>query len=409
MTADTAESTIRRVRNFLRLVVRIATPYWQSEEKWKVRGLVILLVLLTICQMLIQFGINEWSKQFFDALEQRSLDRFFMLIGVFGLVLVASMTVSSSHLWVKRRIQLDWRRRLTRMVIGDWMAAGRQFQVTHIPGRHDNPDGRIAEDIRVAAETAMDLGHSMLYCALLLVCFVSVLWNLSGTLELTVFGTAVSVPGHMVWVALIYSAVASALATVVGWPLVRAADKRQSAEANFRFALVRGRENAEAIALVRGEPDERRRLLDLFADVPEDLAPPDLGDGAAVHVHLGLRILSSAFPILITAPRYIAGTITLGALMQTAQAFRRWPRRCHGRSTTCRAWPSGRPRSTRVMALCDALKHSTAAVRVHRWPSSGSHDRPPPLAWFRHLTIANPDGDVVLSDFDCEVAKASGC
>ena len=316
---------------FLHQFFRLAGPYWNAEDRWRVRGLTLALVVLTVGQVALAVALNDWIEGLFDALEQRALDRFVSLIGLLGVIIVANSAVVSIHLRVKRRIQIDWRAWLTRKVVDDWMTEGRHYQVSLTPGEHDNPDGRIAEDVRISTEYAIELGHSLFYCLVLLVSFAQILWVLSAALHFKLNGVDVHVPGHMVWVALIYSGIGTTVALLLGRPLVRAANNRQTGEADFRFGLVHGRENSLAIALQRGEAEERRGFFGLFRGAARAW---DGQTNALTYIFLftaSWSVLSQVFPILVTAPHFIAGVITLGVLMQTAQAFQQmasalaWP------------------------------------------------------------------------------------
>ncbi len=389
--------------SFLRRFVSLAGGYWQSNEKWTVRGLVALLLILTVAQVIIPITINLWSAELFDALEQKSMDRFFGLIVQILAILIASMTISATHLAVKRRIQLGWRRWLTRRLQDNWMATGHHYQLMHMPGDHDNPDGRIAEDIRNTTEAAIDLAHSLVYCGLLLASFVHILWLLSGDLSITIGGIDIPIPGHMVWVALIYASAASSLALLVGRPLVRATDRRQTAEANFRFGLVRARENSEAIALLHGEVGERRRFSELFRGIEGAWNRQTTGLTRLFLFTSGYSVLSTAFPVLIAAPRYIAGMTTLGQLMQTAQAFQQL--------SQALSWPVDNMQRVaewsasveRVLALHDALftlKEDTSRPDAHTIVVQKSTM---PTLCFHDLTIANADGAVVIDGFSAEI------
>ncbi len=394
----------RRPLPFTLRFIRLALPYFSSsDEKWTARALVALLVVLTVAQVVVPVRINIWSAHLFDALEQKSMSRFFAQIGVIAMIMVASIVINTAHLSIKRLLQINWRRWLTRHILDDWMSAGRQFQVTHLPGEHDNPDGRIAEDVRNTTEAALDLGHSLFYCCLLLVSFVQILWELSGPLEVTVAGHLVSIPGHMVWVALAYSITATTLALTIGWPLIHATDKRQTAEANFRFGLVRGREHAEAIALLHGEADERRRLADLFRGIQAAWHRQTSALARLFAFTSGYSVISTAFPILIAAPRYIAGTITLGQLMQTAQAFQQLSQALSWPVDNLQGGAVWRASVERVLALWDALRALDQGVFPGGHEGITMATSATSTLGFRHLTIANPNGDVVLSDFNCEV------
>lgn len=392
-----------RPPSFTRQFLRLAGAYWSSEDRFKVWSLTMLLAGLTVAQVVVPVMINGWSQRLFDALEQHSMDRFMVQIGALSIILVASMTVTATHLAVKRRMQLGWRRWLTRRLLDDWMDAGRHFQVKFMPGHHDNPDGRIAEDIRNVTESAIDLAHSFVYCVLLLASFAQILWSLSGDLPVEILGLQLNIPGHMVWVAMLYATAGTGAALLLGRPLVRAVDKRQTVEANFRFGLVRARENSEAIALVHGEGDERRRLTDLFRGIQYGW---NFQTGALIKIFLftsGYSVLSTAFPVIVAAPRYIAGAITLGVLMQTAQAFQQM--------AAALSWPidnlakgaEWRASVDRVLGLHDALQDLKEDVsHVDRHTIAVETSTGPVLA-FRDLAVANPDGMAVVVGFDAEI------
>jgi len=382
----------------------LAGAYWSSEEKWKARGLTAALVLLTVAQVVSPIMMNLWSQNLFDALEQKALDRLPLLIGALTLIIVANMTVTTTHLNFKRKLQMGWRRWLVKKILDEWMADGRHFQVTYMPGEHDNPDGRIAEDARISTEYAIDLAHSLLYCILLLISFTKILWGLSGDAWLEWGDLSIYVPGHLVWIAVLYAAVGTTVAMLLGRPLVKAVNARQTNEANFRFGLVRVRENSEAIALLHGEPDERRRFTDLFKAVAEAWKRQT---SALVHIFLfssSYSVLSSAFPVLVAAPRYISGSISLGVLMQTAQAFQQmeaalsWPIDNLSRGAEWRASVE------RVLGLHEALQAlETEIARDDDKRIRVATGERAVLA-FHDLTVSSPRDEIVITDFSSEFA-----
>ncbi len=389
---------------FFREFFRLAGPFWTGPRKWKALGLLAGMAALTVGQVWLLIQVNHWSKDLFDSLEARSMDRFVTQTLLLLVILVSLMAVNGTHLWVKRRIQLKWRYWLSHQITGGWMNDGRHYKINYIPGEHDNPDGRIAEDIRITTETAIDLAHSLFYCILLLVGFTQILWSLSGQLPVQIGDRVVNVPGHMVGVALLYAGVGSAVAFWLGRPLIRAVDKRQTAEANFRFSLVRAREHSEAIALLHGEEDERRRLIDLFRGIrwawhKQTNALMKIFMFSSVY-----SVLSTAFPFLVTAPRYIAGTITLGAMMQTAQAFQQ--------TAQALSWPvdniprmaEWRASVERVLALAEALervKNGERAEHVGFIDIAAIEDAE--VLDFADLTITSPGGNPLLAGFTARI------
>jgi putative ATP-binding cassette transporter len=327
MTQDTVADTtrpttgVRSHGRFLWRFILFALPFWSAEHKWMNRGRLALVAALTVAQVAVQVGLNRWSAQLYNALEARHLQVFLQQIVTFVLLLLASIAVFSISLYVRRRLQFAWRVWLTRTTLSVWMAEGRHYQLGLIAGDHDNPDGRIAEDIRVTTESAVDLGQSLFYCILLLGTFINVLWTLSGVVHVEIGGTVIPIPGFMVFIALIYSAIGTSMALWAGLPLVGASNLRQTVEANFRFGLARAREYSESIALIGGDADERTYLLGLLRGVRRGWEGQTYGLVRIIVFTTAYSVLANPFPLLVAAPRYILGYITLGTLMQMAQAF----------------------------------------------------------------------------------------
>ena len=298
---------------------RMAGPFWGSGRIPVV--LAVVLAALTALQVAVPVALNLWTENLFDSLANRDLDRFLLLLGALAGIIGANVLIVTVHLVVKRRLQIRWRDWLTGIVIGDWMADGRHYQVSFMPGEHGNPDGRIAEDARIATEYAIDLAHSLFYVLLLGLSFLGILWTLSGELEISLLGRDMRLPGHLVWAATLYAAIGMTVALLVGRPLVPATDWRQTVEADFRFGLAHARENSPAIAMARGEMEERRRLDLLFAGVALAWRAQTAAFVRIFFYSSSWSVLTQVFPVLVAAPRYILGAITLGVLMQTAQAM----------------------------------------------------------------------------------------
>jgi len=362
MKQDTAADTTHPKRGvlehcgFLWRFILFALPFWSAEHKWRNRGRLALIAALTVAQVAVQVGLNSWSARLYNAIEGRHLEAFLELIVTFVLLLLASILVFSITLYTKRRLQFAWRVWITKNTLSVWMAQGRHYQLGLIVGEHDdNPDGRIAEDIRVTTESAVDLGQALFYCILLFGTFVAVLWTLSGVIHVEIGGTVIPIPGFMVFVALIYSAIGTSLALWAGFPLVGASNLRQTVEANFRFGLARAREYSESIALIGGDTDERTHLQELLRGVRRGWERQTYGLVRIIVFTTAYGVLANPFPLLVAAPRYIMGLISLGTLMQMAQAF--------SQVTAALAFPvdnlSGialwRASVERVMALQDAL------------------------------------------------------
>ncbi|MDR0702438.1 MAG: ABC transporter ATP-binding protein/permease [Azoarcus sp.] len=321
---------------------RLAAGYWNNRgNKWKVRGATLLLLSLTLAQVGLAIWINYWNRDLFDALEDRLLSELARLAAVFALIFALTMAVTALHLHTKRWLQLDWRRWMTGLLLDQWLERSRHYRLQLIAGEHDNPDGRIAEDVKIATEVAITLVHSLLFSILILGSFIDILLSVSGSATLP--GTAIAVPGYMVLMAFLYAGVGSGLGLLLGRPLVRTTNHLQTVEANLRFGLAQVREHAEAVALMHGGQCERRRAERFFADVGAGWNRQTWAYLGIVAFSTGYGTLLPVFPILIAAPQYIAGIMSLGFLMQAAQAFQRltsalsWPIDNLGEIARCRA------------------------------------------------------------------------
>jgi len=383
-----------RSRQFFRQFGRLTAPYWTAKGRLQPRLLTAGLAILVLCQVGLVIRLNIWNADLFDALERRSTEHAMTQIGIFILILLAMMGTNMAHLVVKRRLQLDWRRWLTQKVVGDWMQDARHYQAGLIPGDHANPDGRIAEDIRVMSEAAVDLASTLFYCTILLVTFVGILWSLSGWIRVA----GVHVPGHLVLLAFLYAGFGAFVAFVLGRPLVSATNIRQTKEADFRYSLVRARESAEPIALARAETAERGRLAIGFETIAAAWKDQSVGLGRLIAFSSGYGALAAVFPLLVGTPRFLEGTLTLGRLMQSAQAFQQ--------VTAALSWPvdnlpriaEWRASVERVLALEEAVQ--TVKLEGARVGETAINlDRAPgPWLGVSGLSVAAPDGTKMLAE-----------
>ncbi|MCK9297011.1 MAG: ABC transporter ATP-binding protein/permease [Desulfobulbaceae bacterium] len=394
--------TVTRKR-FLRQVLRLAGPYWNCERRAKVRSATLLLFLLTMGQVGLSVWGNYWQKGLFDALEQRSVRGVLLQIAVFALILAISVAVTAGHLIVKRWLQIDWRAWLTEQLVGNWLAEGRHYRLMFSAGEHDNPDQRIAEDIHIATESAIAMGHTLVYSLMTLGLFINILWSVSGAI--IVPGTGVQVPGFMVPLAFVYAALGSALGWMLGRPLVRATNDLQTAEATFRFGLSRARENTEAIALMHGEPLERAGSSSRFVRIVREYDRQSLAFMGLVSFGTGYGALLPVFPLLVAAPQYIHGAMSLGALMQAAQAFQRltsalsWPVDNIGEIARCRA------SADRVLSLYEDMQQLDAAPQASYGPRIAVARSDRARLEIEDLCIAEPSGRILLEHFNLDIRR----
>jgi putative ATP-binding cassette transporter len=387
----------------VRQVLRLAGPYWNSERKWKIRGVTLLMFLLTVGQVGLTVWGNYWNRALFDALEERSVRGVLVQVAVFTLIFLVSIAVTAAHLLAKRRLQLDWRAWLTQRLIGRWLENGRHYRLLFSAGEHDNPDQRIAEDIRIATESAIALAHTLVYSLLTLGLFIGILWSVSGSM--IVPGTTIQVPGYMVPLAFLYAGLGSVLGWLLGRPLVSSTNALQTAEANFRFGLARAREHSEAIALMHGEPIERSGAAARFVQIVRGWDRQSLAYMGIVSFSTGYGGLLPVFPILIAAPQYILGAMSLGVLMQAAQAFQRltsalsWPVDNVGEIARCRA------SADRVLSLYEDMQQLDAEARAANGQRIALGRSAGRRLEIEDLCIADPSGLILLEHFDAVIRR----
>ena len=395
----------QQLAGVLRRYIRLSGGYWRGPKRAGAIGLTVAMFGLAVLQILIQIWLNFWNKGFFDALERKDWATFTHELLFFGLIVVASVACTSTHLFVKRRLQFGWRAWLTAQAVERWLQGGRQYQLNFMPGDHDNADGRIAEDVRISTELAVEFANSIFYCVLLLVSFLGILWTLSGVVTLNESGFVLNVPGYMVWIALAYAAVGTAITFVLGRPLVAATDERQTQEADFRFGLVRTLENAEGIALLRGEPDERRHLLTAFAGIR---AAWDRQTRSLRHLIMltnGYGTLAAIVPVVVAAPRYFSGSIALGGLMQTAQAFVQVQAAMSWFVDNFPRFAEWSASAERVLNLHDALDELDEDLRDNEHYAIVRSTNSEPVLELRGLDLAHPDGTMLLNRAEASIKQ----
>ncbi|RJF80867.1 ABC transporter ATP-binding protein/permease [Azospirillum cavernae] len=305
------------VRAFLSDVWRLTRPYWSSEERWAARGLLAAIVALNLGAVAIEVWLTQVNSTIFNALEEKNQSGFVDALLMFGGLALVFIAVAVYRLYLNQMLQIRWRRWLTERYLGDWLENQTFYRLNFTSNGADNPDQRIAEDLRGFVQLTLSLSLGFLTNIVSLVSFLAILWGLSGGVSL--FG--VEIPGYMVWVALVYAIGGTWITHKIGKPLAKLSFDQQKYEADFRFALVRLRENAESIALQQGERQEAHRFADRFGQVVSNWWAIMRTQKRLVWFTAGYGQVAVIFPLLVAAPRYFSGAIPLGALMQTSQAF----------------------------------------------------------------------------------------
>jgi putative ATP-binding cassette transporter len=325
---------MRGLGPFLKDAWHLAKPYYVSEEKWSAWGLLVSIIALNLALVGMSVLLSFWNREFYNSLQDKNWRSFINLLFWYehtdsgmmpGFCWIAAVyiVVAVYRTYLNQWLQIRWRRWLTRHFLDEWLADRAYYRISlttdHAAIGTDNPDQRIAEDMRDFVDSTLSLGIGLLSNMVSLFSFVSILWGLSG--DFPIFG--MKIPGYMVWVAVVYAAIGTTLTHFVGRPLIALNFRQQRVEADFRYALVRLRENMEGIALYRGEEEEKLNLRDRFAHVIDNWWAIMRRTKLLNSLIAGYDQVAVIFPIIVAAPRYFAGQLPLGGLTQTAGAFGR--------------------------------------------------------------------------------------
>jgi vitamin B12/bleomycin/antimicrobial peptide transport system ATP-binding/permease protein len=296
-------------------------PYWSSEDRWAARGLLLAVVLLTLAMVYLTVLLNQWNNAFYSALQDKNMPAFRGQLFRVTYLITIFIFLAVYQVYLNQMLEIRWRRWLTDRYLRAWLSNDAYYRMQLQASETDNPDQRIAEDVHLLATHTLALFTGGLRAVVTLVTFVAILWGLSGSLSVTVGEVSIRLPGYMVWVALIYAIVGTWVTDWLGRPLVRLNFERQRYEADFRFSLVRFRENAEGVALYRGEADELRGFRERFEEVVSNWWRIMLRQKRMTYFTSGYGLGAWIVPSIVAAPRYFRGELGLGGLMQTAQAF----------------------------------------------------------------------------------------
>ena len=312
---------MNNARSTLATVWRIAAPYFRSEDR--LAGLTLLagLIVLELALVAIDVLVNQWYNRFYNALQEKNWDTFVWELGVFTVLATINVALSVYDLYLNQWLQIRWRRWMTSHYLGEWLHDANHYRMQLKGDAADNPDQRITDDVKMFVESTLGITVGLLSSVVSLASFVVILWGLSATAPLHIFGRPFEIPGYLVWGALIYAVFGTVLTHWIGSPLVHLDFSQQRLEADFRFNLVRVRENSEQIALLQGEGAERGRLSLRFGRVVDNWYAIMSRTKRLTAFTASYSQAAVIFPFVLVTPAYFAGKIQLGGLMQTASAF----------------------------------------------------------------------------------------
>ena len=415
--AEPVLSRVAAARTFFSKVWKLASPYWWAEgtaeigvgrfrvalaERWVARGLLLVILFFSVFTVYINKLFNDWYGRFYNALQDKNADAFWIEMRWFAILAFVYIVVVVYRFWLRQYLEIRWRRWLTGVYTRTWLASNTYYRMELIGHGADNPEQRIEKDIADFARQTLFLTLDFISEVISLVTFSVILWNLSGTLIVPILG-GVAIPGYMMWVAVLYAVIGSWLTYKIGRPLVRTNFDLERYNADFRYRMIRVRENAESIALYNGEPDEERRLGSAFARVYDTWWAYMNQTKRLTWLTAFYGQAAVVFPFLVAAPRYFTGEIQLGVVMQTASAFGQVQNSLSwfvNSFDTLAPWKAGVDRLTGFSEAMEAAREAQETERGFDIAPS-----PQSALTLDDVEVALPNGRVILDDVDLSIAE----
>ncbi len=376
-------------------------PYWVSEERYSAWALLATIVgfALGLVYMSVQF--NDWYGMFYNSLQEKNKEDFFVLMLYFCFLAGIYIVLAVYQSYLNQMLQIRWRRWLTEKYLREWMVDRAYYRIQLNGPSTDNPDQRIADDMKIFVDETLNLSLGFLDAVVTLLSFVGILWALSGPISFPLNGGTITIPGYMVWAVIVYALVSSALTHLIGRPLIALNFNQQRFEADFRFNLVRFRENMEGVALYRGEEYEQRGLATRFSQVATNWWAIMKRQKKLTWFTDGYNQVAVVFPFMVAAPRYFSGAIQLGGLMQIVNAFGEVRRALSwfiGIYTNFAAWKATVDRLTTfhntIVNACEQQRSQPGATLE---PADGD------ALELRDVTIALPDSRLLLGAIEQKI------
>jgi vitamin B12/bleomycin/antimicrobial peptide transport system ATP-binding/permease protein len=400
--------TVRSSSTHKALVQRFwiaARGFWSGEARLKAWTLSIGLVVLVLTQIGVQYRLNLWTRDVFNAVEQRSAADLLHQALVLLPLTIITVALAVTAVYGRMTMQREWRAWFTNFLIERWVAHGRYYQLNLIKGDHQVPEARISDDARTATDAPVDFAVSIFQSIITMATFIGVLWYVGGGLTITLWGSQMFIPAYLVIAAVIYSIVVTAVMGFVGRRFTATSAAVNQAEAEFRYALTRVRENGESIALLGGEPEERNGLHTWLGNV--------LGTWRKLlHQHMRLTVVSNtnyqfapAIPIFLCMPKYLAGTMSLGEVTQLAAAFVSVQSAFNWLVDNFGRYSDWKASVRRVGSLMTSLDHLDALEKPGVIGAIIRSEQEGTMLRLHNLTVTLDDGTVVINDADVAIGK----
>jgi putative ATP-binding cassette transporter len=391
----------------LRRFWRTAAGFWRERgRRTTAWALTITLLIILLLNTAASYGMNLWNRHIFDALEKKDAPTVLFLSLVYFGILAASVAFAIAQVYARMTLQRRWRRWTTDSVTDRWLKSGRYFQLNLVSGDHANPEYRIADDVRIATESPVDFATGVLAAFLSAATFIVVLWTIGGALEFTLWGMNFYIPGFLVIAAVLYAVIASGAMLLIGRKFVHVSETKNQAEAEMRYLLTRLRENGESIAIIQGEPEERAGVDRALRQVLRTWRRICFQTMKTTVVSQTSSYIAPVLPIILCAPKYLDGTMSLGQVMQAASAFGivqtafNWLVDNYPKLAD---WTASAHRVASLEMSLDALERAESGEGVSR-VTIAEGDEPDVAIRLRDLSVTLDDGTAVVGDTDVAIA-----
>jgi putative ATP-binding cassette transporter len=376
----TDESVVQApATGFWRKLWRLAWPYFKSGEWKSAWGLLIAVIALALIGIYIDVQLNAWNRDFYNVLQTKdlsqksvtvfghdllTLNHFFYQIGKFTILALLSILVAVYQIYLRQILQIRWRRWMTEQFTKRWLSDRMHYRLQLQDYGADNPEQRIEADVASFTGDTLRLSIGVLSNVVNLITFVGILWTISGPLSFVLGSMPITIPGYMVWAAILYAGAGTLITFWIGRPLVAANFDQERFGADFRFRMTRIRENSESIALYGGEAREGAGLEQTFGRIWNNWWRLIKVTKTLNWVTTFYAQLAIIFPILVAAPRYFAGAIDLGTVFQIVSAFRQVQGSLSWFIDAFQSLASWKATTNRLVTFSDALAHAEADARA---------------------------------------------
>lgn len=388
-------------RSFISKFWKLTAPYWRSAD-WKLAWILSLVIIgFNLGLVGIDVILNYWNRDFFNALQSKNEGEFWYQLGKFCVIAGIYIIVAVYYLYLRQMLMIRWRRWMTDALLERWLGNRAYYLLQLSDYGTDNPEQRIEQDIHSFTSSTVTLVMGLLNSIVTLFSFTFILWTVSGSLSFTVASHQITIPGYMLWIAVLYAAVGTYLAYRIGRPLVGINFMQERYNASFRFGMSRLRENAESVAFYGGEADEKRRLAFAFDNVWRNWFQYMKQTKRLTWFTSFYGQAASVFPFFVASPRYFSGAITFGTLTQIADAFSSVQGALSWVVDAFSSLADWKASVNRLIAFMDAVEkaeHDAANMAL-----LFEHQGNEPRLKAEHLHITLPDGQPLLTAVDFSI------